>query len=274
MTIDASAPDILQLDLAKLARPAKRSIDSHKGMFGPLLALAGSTGMPGAASLVGLAALRAGAGVVHTTSAAALRFAPELIEANFSTSDLSDFKSIVVGPGLGTDDAMSKMVEHVLMHRKRIPIVADADALTIIAANKAYELLSDTIITPHPGEAARLLGCDTKAVQADRNAAVRELAQRTRSIVVLKGAASIVYAAGKGFVNTTGTPWMSTAGSGDVLAGIIGALLVQGMQRFDAAVAGVALHGMCGEIAAHVDHPIIASDLIAAIPRAWDKLFS
>jgi NAD(P)H-hydrate epimerase len=230
--------------------------------------------MPGAASLVGLSALRSGAGVVHTTSAKAVEFTPELIEANFSTSDLSDFKGIIVGPGLGTDDAMAKLVEHVLGQRKRTPIIVDADALTIIAVSKALDLLSDTIITPHPGEAARLLGITAAEVQRDRYTAVRELAERTKSIVVLKGASTIIYAAGRGLVNTTGTPWMSTAGSGDVLAGIIGALALQGLSRFDAAVAGVALHGVAGQMGSSVDHPIIASDIIASIPAGWDAVFS
>jgi hydroxyethylthiazole kinase-like uncharacterized protein yjeF len=260
-----------------LKKPAKRPIDSHKGLFGPVLALAGSRSMPGAACLVGLAALRAGAGVVHTTSQAATAFAPELIEANFGTFDLADFNGIVVGPGIGTDDAMAKLVEHVLGQRRRTPIIVDADALTIIAANKSYELLSDTIITPHPGEAARLLGCSTADVQRDRYSAAIELGSRTKATVVLKGASTIVFSGssgmGRGVVNPTGTPWMSTAGSGDVLAGIISALTMQGLERFDAAVAGVALHAACGELASGLGHPIIASDLISKIPEAWDEVF-
>lgn len=275
--IPVSDTDFSLVDPSMIPAPAKRPRDSHKGIFGPVLVLAGSKGMPGAASLVGLAALRAGAGVVHTTSSAATAFAPELIEANFGTFDLADFNGIVVGPGLGTDDAMSKLVEHVLGQRRRTPIVVDADALTIIAASKAYDLLLDTIITPHPGEAARLLGCTVATVQRDRYAAAQELGARTRATVVLKGASTIVYAGAsavsRGVVNMTGTPWMATAGSGDVLAGIIGALTMQGLSRFDAAVAGVALHGVCGEIASGGNHPIIASDLISSIPAAWDQLF-
>ncbi len=275
--IPVSDTDFSLIDTTKLPMPAKRPKDSHKGIFGPVLVIAGSKGMPGAASLVGLAALRAGAGVVHTTSSTASSFAPELIEANFGTFDLADFNGIVIGPGLGTDDAMSKLVEHVLGQRRRTPIVVDADALTIIAVNKAYDLLMDTIITPHPGEAARLLGCTVATVQRDRYAAAQELGARTKATVVLKGASTIVFAGAsavsRGLVNVTGTPWMATAGSGDVLAGIIGALTMQGLSRFEAAVAGVALHGVCGELASGGNHPIIASDLISSIPSAWDRLF-
>jgi len=174
---------------------------------------------------------------------------------------------VVIGPGLGRSERAAAWVGDVLA--AGVPAVIDADALNLIAGvtSALAKANGPVVITPHPGEAARLLGTDTKTVEADRLAAARALAAQTRTVVVLKGARTIVCdgTLGDDFcaINPTGGPALATGGSGDVLAGVIGALLAQGLSAVDAARAGVFVHGRAGDQLAkiHGERGVISSDL-------------
>jgi NAD(P)H-hydrate epimerase len=185
---------------------------------------------------------------------------------------LRSFDAAVVGPGLSTAPGTVAFLRRLL--GARLPLICDADALNAFPGRPG--VFASRILTPHPGEAARLLGITTRQVQSDRLSAVRRLARRSRAAVLLRGAASLVAAAGGGAVsvNPTGTPLMSTAGSGDVLAGAIGAFVAGGMGFFDAVLAGAWLHGAAGEIQARRlgDAGLLARELADALPLARREL--
>ncbi|HTL52593.1 MAG TPA: NAD(P)H-hydrate dehydratase [Planctomycetota bacterium] len=164
-----------------------------------------------------------------------------------------------------------------VIQRLRAPLVLDADGLNAIASRPlilASRRGRTTIITPHPGEMARITGLSVEAIAKDREKIAAEWALKLQSIVVLKGAGTVVTDGRKLYVNTTGNPGMATGGSGDVLAGVIGALIGQGLSAFDAAVLGVHAHGLAGDLAAHEmsETGLIARDIIAHLPAAWKKL--
>jgi NAD(P)H-hydrate epimerase len=190
----------------------------------------------------------------------------------------------VIGPGLGRSERAAAWVGDVLA--AGVPAVIDADALNLIAGvtGALAKANGPVVITPHPGEAARLLGTDTKTIEADRLAAARSLAAQTRTVVVLKGARTIVCdgTLGDDFcsINPTGGPALATGGSGDVLAGVIGALLAQGLTAVDAARAGVYVHGRAGDELARIhgergvissDLPVAVSGVIRTIPRLGSR---
>jgi hydroxyethylthiazole kinase-like uncharacterized protein yjeF len=286
-------------DVARLFPP--RSSNSNKGDFGKLAVVAGSRGKAGAAILAARGALRAGAGLVtvfgpEAVERAAVASLPEAMtrslpdrngalasEAARSLSkSLSEFDAAVVGPGLSTDAGVADVIRAVL--RAAIPLVCDADALNAFAGNPAAfsRRRAPTILTPHPGEAGRLLGISTAAVQKDRLGAATRLAKVSRSVVVLKGEGTLTATpAGRVSVNATGTPLLSTAGSGDVLAGVIGALLASGMPAEEAAFAGAWLHGAAGDRLSQRlgDAGLLARELADAVPptrlglrsRAWEE---
>jgi NAD(P)H-hydrate epimerase len=239
--------------------------------------------MPGAVRLAGEAALRAGAGLVtivtHPTHAAAIAMArPELISLGLDGSGsmralLESADVIAVGPGLGqTAWARDLYAEVVECGR---PIVVDADALNLLAV--APQRRGNWILTPHPGEAARLLGWSVGQVQADRVKAVNELAARYDATVVLKGARTLVTAPGGEvpWVCLAGNPGMATAGMGDVLTGVIAAVVAQQSTSFDlleCAALGVQVHGNAGDYSAYAqayagERGLLASDLMAALRR-------
>jgi ADP-dependent NAD(P)H-hydrate dehydratase / NAD(P)H-hydrate epimerase len=226
---------------AILARHTKKS---HKGTYGRACIVGGSEGLVGAALLAGRAALRLGAGRVVVLS-------PELMLRRADALG-TDHDAWVVGPGLGGGDRARDQVEKVLA--LDAPLVLDADALNAIARERALfdavaKRSSPTLATPHPAEAARLMQCTTADVQADRVAAATHLASSLRANVVLKGAGSIVARPDGTFdVNASGNPALATAGSGDVLAGILGALLAQGIDANDALRIGVCVHGAAGDL--------------------------
>jgi len=259
--------------------PTPRPLD-HKGTRGHLLVVGGARGMEGAGRLASIAGLRAGAGLVTLATDAAP--AGESAASSFDAvmvrglagplAGLVENKAaIVIGCGLGTTDAAAARVSEVLA--SGIPAVLDADALNLLAsdASAIAGAAGPIVITPHPAEAARLLRCSTSEVEADRLAAARALAVRTHAVVVLKGARTIVcdgtLADEFCAINPTGSPALATGGSGDVLAGVIGALLAQGLAVGDAARAGVYVHGRAGEQLArvHGERGALASDLPAAI---------
>jgi hydroxyethylthiazole kinase-like uncharacterized protein yjeF len=256
--------------------PARRA-NSHKGDFGSLGIVGGAHGMVGAALLAGRAAINLGAGRVYVGLLGADGpgvdpLQPELmLRAVDEVLKLDHLNCLAVGPGLG----QSPDAHHVLaaaLHAK-LPLVLDADALNLIAVDAGLQQLvsqrtAATILTPHPAEAARLLAGTTAAVQADRIAAATGLASRYRSYVILKGAGSIcALPDGTWFINTSGNPGMASAGMGDVLTGIIAALLAQGAAARNAMLAGVHLHGAAADaLVAAGSGPvgITASEVIAA----------
>ncbi len=240
-----------------IANFPKRPRDSHKGLFGTVAIIGGDRGMIGAALLAARAALKLGAGSVHAGLLAEIApgidlVQPELMLHNASAAmRLSGVNVFVIGCGLGTSIKAQKILYEALM--RNTALVIDADALNVLA--RQTDLQDDlrtrkvgSVLTPHPGEAARLLECDIKEIQAYRVAAVKELAQKFKCAVVLKGADSLCATrAGRIYQNNTGNPGMSSAGMGDVLTGMIAALIAQGMDMDDAMLLAVHLHGAAGD---------------------------
>lgn len=233
---------------------AARPRDSHKGNFGNLGVIGGNTGMVGAVLLAARAALRLGAGrvFVECLGAPDLQFdpnQPELMLRPLATAGRLD--AMVTGCGLGVDERGRTALESAL--DATCPVVLDADALNLVAADEAlrarlHRRSAATIITPHPLEAARLLGASATEVQRDRVASARGLAEALAATVALKGAGTIIAAAdGRLWINATGGPALATPGSGDSLAGIIGALLAQGFAPTEATLAAVWLHGKAAD---------------------------
>jgi ADP-dependent NAD(P)H-hydrate dehydratase / NAD(P)H-hydrate epimerase len=268
-----------------------RTPGSHKGDFGHVLVLAGSLGKTGAAVLAGTAALRAGAGLVTVaTPAAALPLVaagrPELMTEPLPSSgetlgsesltralELAEARdAVVLGPGLGQGREVQEFVADFVARCGR-PLLIDADGLNALAATGLQGLPrhAPTLLTPHPGEMARLLGISTKEVQADRVQSARRLAEATRSVVILKGQRSLVAdPGGRSAVNPTGNPGMATGGTGDVLSGIGGALLARHGDAWLAGCASVYVHGRAGDLAGRErgQDALIAGDLNEALGAA------
>ncbi|HEU4732287.1 MAG TPA: NAD(P)H-hydrate dehydratase [Kofleriaceae bacterium] len=273
------------IELGDVARwlPRGHALD-HKGRRGHVLVVGGSPGMRGAGRLAAFAALRAGAGL-STLAADGELDAPDSVMTRSLAPGaalapvLAGKAAVVIGPGLGASGSSEARVREVLA--SGLPAVLDADALNVLAADPAAipGASGPVVITPHPGEASRLLGIPTAAIEADRLAAARSLADKTGAVVVLKGARTIVCdgrmrhdARGdlRCAINPTGGPSLATGGSGDVLAGTIGALLAQGLPAFDAAYTGVYVHGAAGDQLAgvHGARGVVSSDLPHAIAQA------
>jgi hydroxyethylthiazole kinase-like uncharacterized protein yjeF len=231
----------------RLARPG----DSHKGRFGTMLIVGGASGMVGAALLAGRAALQAGAGKVLVglldPNGPSVDFGrPELMLRPATLPLLREASVLAVGPGLGQSDAAFHLLQAAL--GCAAPLVLDADALNLIALHVGLRQslqgrTATTVLTPHPSEAARLLGSDTLAVQADRYRAARQLADTLGATVVLKGAGTLIDDGRRTAVNRSGSAALANAGQGDVLSGLIAALLAQGVDAWQAAVLAVHVHG-------------------------------
>jgi hydroxyethylthiazole kinase-like uncharacterized protein yjeF len=281
----------LELDLRKLARPnawvaspalfaealKPRPRNFHKGKAGSLAILGGAAGMTGAALLAGRAALRLGAGRVYVGMLEETSLdpvTPELMLRHPDDALGQDLDAIVVGPGLGQSERAEALVGAVLA--SDMPCVLDADALNLIADNRDLRAAcakrrADTLLSPHPGEAARLLGTTIPEVQQDRVAAAQRLARELNAHACLKGNGSVLVARdGHWFVNTTGNPGMASAGMGDVLSGILGALLAQKISGEAALVLGVHLHGAAADAAGH-GVGLTASELIDPARRTWNS---
>lgn len=280
---EAEAGVIEPGDVAAI-RPA-RAPAAHKGSSGHVLVIAGSPGTTGAAYLAGLGALRGGAGLVTLAARDGARQAlehkvVELMTARVGGRPQQDVlklaegkASAVLGPGLGLGDATRGWSRAVALQLP-IPAVLDADALTHWAEEPEglKAAVAPRVLTPHPGEASRLLGKPTAEVQADRYAAAGELAERTGQVVVLKGAGTIVATPdGQLRVCSRGTPALGVAGTGDVLSGALGAALALAPRAFDAATAGVWLHAVAGELASSADSGLLASEVADALPLALNK---
>lgn len=263
---------------------APRAPDAHKGTAGHVVIIAGAPGRTGAAVLCGLGALRAGAGLATIATHAAARPAldqkvielmtdalPEDLDDALSRAHAlaKDKAAAVIGPGFGTDpDARAFM--RALAIELPVPCVLDADALTALGTDHAFlrRAPAPRVLTPHPGEAARMLGTTAAAVQADRFASAQTLAERTAAVVLLKGSRTIIASHdAPPRVCPTGTPAMAVGGMGDVLGGALGALLAHA-SPLDAASAAAYLHGLAGELATEHDRGLLASELAARLPAA------
>ncbi len=254
--------------------PARRA-NTHKGESGHVLCVGGNLGSGGAVMLASEAALRSGAGLVSVATRAAhvaplLARLPEAMA--HAVQDAAELRALLpragvvaIGPGLGQDEWAQELWRLVLGSGK--PLVVDADALNLLAL--APQRLPGAILTPHPGEAARLLGSSTAAVQADRFAAAAALAARFDAVVVLKGAGTVVAAPGAlPRVIAAGNPGMAVGGMGDLLTGIIAALRAQGLDAFDAASTGALLHSLAGDAAASDgQRGLLPTDLLAPLRR-------
>lgn len=261
----------------------KRSKFGHKGTYGHALLIAGSFGKMGAAVLASKSCLRSGVGLLtaqiphlgYTIIQTAVPEAMASIDQHDYTftefPDLSQFSAIGVGPGIGQKSNTKKALCE-LLEKSQVPLVIDADALNILAENKTWleKLPPNSILTPHPGEFKRLVGEFSNSYENIQKQL--EFSNRYKVIVVLKGAfSSISTPDGKLYFNSTGNPGMATAGSGDVLTGIILGLLAQGIQPEKAAVAGVFVHGLAGDLAAKMKSEIslVAGDLIEFLGKAF-----
>lgn len=273
-----------------------RDWEGHKNTFGHVLVIAGSPGMTGAAALACKAVLRAGAGMVTACLPRSLadffdltfpevitRAMPETPERSLSSqawleiyNQLPGKKAVVFGPGLTTGEGIGDILRR-LLEMCHVPLVLDADGLNVLADRRdlAANARCPLILTPHPGEMARLLGVTAKEVQQDRLETARTAARLFQAVVVLKGAATVIAApAGHVYINSTGNPSLATAGTGDVLAGAIGSLLAQGLEPLKAAILGVYIHGSAGDIRAKTTglQGVLAGEVADTLPAAFKAL--
>lgn len=272
-----------------------RPADGHKGTFGRVLILAGSCGMSGAAALAGLGALRGGAGLVYLGVPSGIVAIVASIEPSYLTLPLPEDTSgklsitayahafdrgrhmdaVAIGPGWGQSDDLRRIARQ-LYAELACPMVVDADALNLLAGEPEHlsAHAGPRVLTPHPGEFATLLNSETSTVQSNRRGCAESFATAHGVVVVLKGRESIITDGQTTYVNPTGNSGMATGGTGDVLTGIITALLAQGLPPLEAARTGAYLHGLAGDLAsAHFSEPgLIASDLPRYLGRAWKVL--
>lgn len=284
--------DVSDLPIQLPARPA----DGHKGTFGRVLIIAGSRGMSGAACLSGVSALRGGAGLVSVAVPQSIQpivasYEPSYLTLGFPDTAtigpldertqqfllnaIADKDAIAVGPGLSHSEGTQELVRTVL-RTANVPVVVDADGLNGLANELRSAAKIDLgpgprILTPHPGEFARLCGLSIGQIQANRTEVAREFAMRYGVVLLLKGPRTIITDGERIAFNATGNSGMATGGSGDVLTGLIAALLGQGLAPYEAARTGAHLHGLAGDLAAEeLSEPgLIASDLPLYLARAW-----
>jgi NAD(P)H-hydrate epimerase len=279
-------------EITEVPRLAPRPAEANKGNFGRALVVSGSRGMSGAAVLCGTGALRGGAGLVRVALPAGI--VPLVAAANpcYMTAPLAEDAHgrlaavaradlleqvrwatvAAIGPGLGQGPELTTLLEEVLRHAE-VPLVLDADALNNLAGNRdaLRHCRGPLVLTPHPGEFARLEGSDIPAVQAARCERAARFAADNGVVVVLKGHRTVVTDGRRLYVNTTGNPGMATGGTGDVLAGLTAALLAQGLEAFAAAQLAVYLHGLAGDLARDAvgEVSLLATDLLDFLPRAF-----
>jgi ADP-dependent NAD(P)H-hydrate dehydratase len=281
-----------------LVRLPARESGAHKGQFGRVLVVGGSTGMVGAPALAANAALRGGAGLVTVATPADIqqtvaglcpcatsiplaisvggRFTSEVSQQFRDVCDTA--RAIAIGPGLGDGTDRDPIVEAAI--RGDLPVVLDADGLNVLArqADWPNHIHAPTIITPHPGEFARLAGEPVGASPSEREAAAIAMARRVKGdqpfVVLLKGAGTVVTDGDRIYTNTTGNPGMATGGSGDVLTGLIAALVAQGIDLFEAGCLGAFVHGRAGDLAAATlgQASMTAEDLLTYLPDAVQEI--
>jgi NAD(P)H-hydrate epimerase len=267
-----------------------RDEQSHKGDFGRVLMIGGSRGMSGAIAMSGIAALRSGSGLLKIATPDSIQdsvagFSPCLMtvgieskKGHFNSGSIDQLLEeaewadvVAIGPGLGRYDSQQKIVETFYSELPQ-PLIVDADALNLLADSEAAltQHKGLRVLTPHPGEFQRLQECKTTDRETMADMAV-EMAYEAQVTVVLKGHRTLVTDGNERFLNRTGNPGMATAGSGDVLTGVIASLVGQGLDPFEASRLGVHLHGMAGDIAAEAvgQTSMIATDLIDSLPAAF-----
>ncbi|SHH50926.1 NAD(P)H-hydrate epimerase [Caloranaerobacter azorensis DSM 13643] len=274
----------------------KRKIDSHKGTYGRVGIIAGSLGMTGAAYLTSTSCLRSGSGLVYLFTPKSLNKILEIkttevitipVEDNnkghfcieeleYILKNIEKMDVLAVGPGLGVDSERTELVKQILLNYKKA-VVLDADGINCLVNNTEVfkQRKARMVITPHPGELARLLGISIEEIESDRVRYARFTSKKFGVITVLKGANTVVSSEeGKIYINTTGNPGMATAGSGDVLTGIITSFIGQGIECLDAAVAGVYIHGLSGDLAKYDkgEYGLIATDILEHIPYSIKSL--
>ncbi len=277
------APVALRVNSEYLVNlPDSRARDSHKGMSGKVTVIGGDTGMAGAVRLAGEACLRSGAGLVtvvsrpeHQLTVNANR--PELMFWGCELVDMEVYlrlgwaSVLVLGPGLGKHDWGYNLFKATCLSDK--PCVLDADALNLLAIEPKRQ--DNWVLTPHSGEAARLLDCDIAEVEADRFAAVKALQQKYGGVVLLKGAGTLIYDGKQLWVAPVGNPGLASGGCGDVLSGIIGALMAQGLDNATATATGVIIHGNAADLAAKDgERGMLASDLMPYIRQLVNRELS
>ncbi len=269
-----------------------RPLDGHKGTFGHVLIIGGSRGMSGAAALAGCSALRGGAGLVTVAAPAGIVPIVAGIEPSYLTlplpedadgritagakalidTKLETADAVAIGPGWGQSDDLQRLAGE-LFRSTPAPLVVDADALNLLARDPDQHRnhAGPRVLTPHPGEFARLTGRDTAAIQKHREGLARDFALRNEVVLVLKGRHTIITDGSTLHVNPTGNSGMGTGGTGDVLTGLIAALLSQKLSTLEAARTGAYLHGLAGDLAAaeHSEPGLIASDLPRYLCHAW-----
>lgn len=286
------------MDLERIVdapRLPKRAPDSHKGRFGSVLVIAGGRGMAGAAALVGASALRSGAGLVRVACPAEVQptvagFEPSYMTYPLPQDDegllrfdarptlarlLEGADVVACGPGLGRSDDLRRLVRWIVESTTQ-PLVLDADGLNNLDGQTDLldRLSRPVVLTPHPGEFARLTGRSIAEIQADRERSAVAFAGRENLVVVLKGHHTVVTDGRRLYVNTTGNPGMATGGAGDCLTGIVAALLGQGLPAFDAAALGTFAHGLAGDIARDQNGEVglIAGDIVDSLADAFYHL--
>jgi hydroxyethylthiazole kinase-like uncharacterized protein yjeF len=299
--IDEIAPTGLYLEALEVRGWIKpRPYNSHKGMYGHVMVIAGSRGKPGAALLASRGALRMGAGLVTAAIPACIADVVAAGQAELMTEPIAErdghfdgkaaadalaaliapMTSVVVGPGIGVSDGTKELILWLIAKASRPerPMLIDADGLNVLSQlgpEKLRAAKGPIVLTPHPGEMARLLGIANREVNADRISAARKLSEKTGAVVLLKGARSVVTGpGGEVYVNSSGNPGMSTPGMGDALSGMVGTLLGQKIDPLRALAFGVFLHGHAADRVAHRYGRVgyIVGDLLDELPRATDAL--
>jgi len=281
--------------ITKVPKLKPRAVDAHKGDFGKVCIIAGSVGMSGAAALAGRAALRAGAGLVRVATAKSALPIVASIEPSYTTIPLaedtagrvcaravnsileavSENDAAAFGPGMGISGGLRFIVQTLIEH-EHVRLVVDGDGLNNLSKLKNWpsKTRAEVVLTPHPGEMKRLWsGVFREQMPSDRRQQAAQLAERSKTTVVLKGAGTVVTDGQRVYVNKTGNPGMATAGSGDVLTGVITALMGQGLSNFDAAVLGVYVHGSAGDIAADRlgQVSVMATDILEALSEVLKR---
>lgn len=273
-----------------------RPVEGHKGTFGRVLVIAGSVGMTGAAALAGRAALRTGSGLVRVATARSALPIVAALEPCYTTLPLAEDSegrisaralhtildavqendAVAVGPGMGQSAGLRTVIE-ALLQQEGLQLLIDGDGLNNLSRLSDWprKRRAGIVLTPHPGEMKRLWsGLFREEMPKDRRQTALRMAQATDAVIVLKGAGTVVADGRQVYVNATGNPGMATAGSGDVLTGMIASLTGQGLSQLDAAILGVYTHGWAGDFAASRLGPIslMATDLIEALPEAFKAI--
>lgn len=285
--------------VTKVPKLNPRPVDGHKGTFGKVLIVGGSLGFSGAPALAGKAALRSGSGLVRVAVPQGILPIVAALDPCYTTVPLADDADgkiasqaagllieqakandvVVFGPGVGVSSGVRDVLLE-LLQIQGLRILIDADGLNVLADRAKMgdwpaKTKASLILTPHPGEMSRLWAClFRKSIPESREQCAAELAKKTQATVVLKGAGTVVADSKRLYFNTTGNPGMATAGSGDVLSGVIAALAGQGLSDFDAAALGAYIHGLAGDLAAQdkTQISLIATDIIEYLPKAFSSI--